>query len=118
MGTKTVNFSKKGLDKLPNDKPALYRIKTDSGTLNYVGIAKQGRISDRLSEHLGEIPGSKVQIEQFSSVNAAKEKEARVIARIGPKYNKKQRAVVSFFSPVSFSKAKGRNAVKKMTAKK
>ena len=33
------------------------------------------------------IPGSKVQIEQTSNIDYAKEKEARVIARTKPKYN-------------------------------
>ncbi len=89
MGTKKSNYTKAGVDKISNDKPALYRIKTDSGNDNYVGIAKRGRVSDRIGEHLGEIPGSTVEIEQFSSIRDAAKKEARVIKRSQPKYNKK-----------------------------
>ena len=45
MGKKTVSFNKTGLQKLPNDKPVLYRIKSGGGDLNYVGVAKRGRVS-------------------------------------------------------------------------
>jgi len=44
-------------------------------------------VQDRLSEHLGEIPGAIVKIEQFDSIKDAREKEARVIKRNQPKYN-------------------------------
>jgi hypothetical protein len=88
MGTKTVKYNKKGIDQLPNDKPVLYRIKTEAGKMNYVGIAQKGRVRDRLSEHLGQIPGAKVQIEQFSSIKEAQKKEVNVIRRTQAKYNK------------------------------
>ena len=119
MAKKTIKFNKTGANNLPNDKPVVYKVQTQSGKTNYVGIAKRGRVQARIAEHLaaGEITGSKVQIEQMSSIRDARTKEKNIIARNKPKYNN-QRAVVSFFEPVSFSKAKGRNAVKKMTAKK
>ena len=88
MGTKKVNFNKKGISSLPNDKSVLYRIETDSGNLNYTGIATRGNVQDRISDHLGNIPGSTVKIEQFSSINDARNKEANVIKRNQPKYNK------------------------------
>jgi len=88
MGTKTVKYNKKGIDQIPNDKPVLYRIKTESGQMNYVGIAQKGRVRERISEHLGEIPGAKVQIEQFSSITDAQKKEINVIKRTQAKYNK------------------------------
>ena len=87
MGKKKVNFTKVGIENLPNDKPVLYRIETKGGKLNYAGVAKRGRVQERLGEHLGEIPGARVKIEQFSSINDAKAKEARVIKRNQPKYN-------------------------------
>jgi len=68
MGTRKTNYNNSGIKNLPNDKPVLYRIKTESGKLNYVGVAQRGRVQDRLSEHLGEIPGATVEIEQFSSI--------------------------------------------------
>ena len=88
MGRKKVNYNSKGIESLPNDKPVLYRIETASGNSNYIGVAKRGRVNERLSEHLNEIPGAKVNIEQFSSIKDAKEKEQRVIKRNSPKYNK------------------------------
>jgi len=87
MPTKEVMYNKGGIGKLPNDKPVLYRIETESGNLNYVGVAKRGRVQARISEHLGKIPGSTVRIEQFRSIGDAQEKEANVIKRNQPKYN-------------------------------
>ncbi len=63
MGTKKVNYNNAGISQLPNDKPVLYRIETEGSSLNYAGIAQRGRVQDRIKEHLGEIPGSKVRIE-------------------------------------------------------
>jgi len=90
MGTKKVKFNKEGISLLPNNKPVLYRIETGQGSLNYAGIAQRGRVQDRLSEHLGEIPGGTVRIEQFGSINEARKKEANVIKRSKPKYNEQQ----------------------------
>ena len=92
MTTKTTDFSKKGIGKLPDDKPVVYKIKTEKGGNNYTGIAKRGRVQERLTEHLpggkDYIPGSKVQIEQMASVAEAKAKESRIISRSQPKHNK------------------------------
>lgn len=86
MARKT-KYNKTSIGKLPNDKPVLYRIETEAGKLNYAGIAKKGRVQDRLAEHLGEIPGAKVSIEQFNSIADARSKEQNVIKRNQPKYN-------------------------------
>ena len=88
MATKKVNYNPAGIEQLPNDKPALYRIKTEGGNLNYAGVAKRGRVNERIAEHIGEIPGATVTIEQFGSIADAKSKEANVIKRNQPKYNK------------------------------
>jgi hypothetical protein len=91
MGTKKVNYNNTGISQLPNDKPVLYRIVTEGGSLNYAGVAQRSRVQDRIKEHLGEIPGAKVRIEQFSSINEAREKEARVIKINKPKYNEQNK---------------------------
>ena len=39
MTTKTVPFNANGATKLPNNKPVVYRIKTEGNTTNYVGVA-------------------------------------------------------------------------------
>ena len=84
MAKKTVSNNKTSITKLPNDKPVVYKIKTASGKVNYVGVAKRGRVHERLKEHLSGgkdyVPGAKVQIEQFSSIAVARKKEASVIA--------------------------------------
>ena len=91
MAKKTVNNNKTSIGKLPNDKPVMYKIKTPSGKVNYVGVAKKGRVQDRLEEHLpggkDYIPGAKVQIEQVSSIAQAEKNEAAAIKTIQPKYN-------------------------------
>jgi len=91
MPKKTVNYNKTNISKLPNDKPVMYKIKTECGTVNYVGLAKKGRVQERIEEHLQRkkdyVPGAKVQIEQFGSIAEAKKNEQAAIKRIQPKYN-------------------------------
>jgi len=89
MARKTVKYSEPRIKELPNNKPAVYKILTNNNVNNYTGIAKKGRVQNRIIEHLGEIPGAKVQIEQVSSIREAEKKEANIISRIKPKYNKK-----------------------------
>ena len=92
MGKKTTNFNKSGINKLPDNKPVVYKIKTESGNTTYVGIAKRGRVQERLQEHLpggkDYIPGTKVQIEQMTSIADARKKESNIIAKSKPKHNK------------------------------
>ena len=92
MVRKTVKFNKKGIAKLPDDKPAVYRIQTVGGKTNYVGVAKRGRVKERLQEHLeggkDQVPGFRVRIEQMPSIDKAKQTEAGAISRSKPKYNK------------------------------
>jgi len=91
MARKTVDFNKSGIGRLPDDKPALYRIQTEGGKTSYAGVAKRGRVQERIAEHLlgGKeyVPGAKVQIEQMKSIEQAQATESRVIARSKPKYN-------------------------------
>lgn len=88
MSTKKVNYKKEDLENLPNDKPVVYKILSKSDENVYTGSAKRGRVNERIGEHIGIIPGSKVVIEQFSSIDEAREKEANIISRSKPKYNK------------------------------
>lgn len=89
MARKTVKLNEKGVAKLPNDKPVVYKIQTESGNTNYVGIAKRGRVQERIQEHMDadKIPGVKVQIEQMPSIEEAQKKEQNIISRTRPKYN-------------------------------
>jgi hypothetical protein len=92
MPTKTVPFNRTGIEKIPNNKPVVYKILTERGKDNYTGVAKRGRVQDRLKEHLpgGKdcVPGAKVQIEQMPSIEDAEAKEARIISRTKPPYNR------------------------------
>ncbi len=88
MATKKSKYNKTGIEKLPNNKPAVYKILTATGKPNYVGVATRGRIQERISEHIGEIPGATVQIQQTESIAEARKKEAGIIKRSKPRYNK------------------------------
>jgi hypothetical protein len=88
MSTKKVKYNKQGIGQLPDDKPVLYRIETEAGKPNYIGTAQRGRVRERLSEHLGEIPGATVRIEQFNDIRDAQKKEINVIRRARAKYNR------------------------------
>jgi hypothetical protein len=91
MAKKTVQFGGAGIEKLPDDKPVVYKILTNGGKNNYTGVAKRGRVQERLQEHLpggkDPIPGAKVQIEQMPKISEAEAKEARIISRSNPPYN-------------------------------
>jgi hypothetical protein len=88
MGTKKVKYTKQTIAQLPNDKPVLYRIETESGRPNYIGVAQRGRVQEIISEHLSKIPGATVRIEQFNDIKDAQKKEVNVIRRAQAKYNK------------------------------
>ena len=94
MAKKTVTNNKTGIDRLPDSKPVVYKIKTEGGSVNYVGVAQRGRVQERLKEHLPNgkdyVPGAKVQIEQCASIAEAKRREAAEINRTDPKHNKTQ----------------------------
>ncbi len=92
MSKKTVPLSKKGVAKLPDDKPVVYKIKTKGGKNTYTGSAKRGRVQERMTEHLkggkDYVPGAKVQIDQRGSIAEAKAQEKRIIKSDQPKHNK------------------------------
>ena len=92
MGKKTVRMNTRGIDRLPGDKPVVYKILHSGGENIYTGVAKRGNVQDRLRDHLpgkpDAVPGaSKVQIEQMSRIKEAEQKEANIISRTKPKYN-------------------------------
>jgi len=93
-GKKSGTFDKDGIEGLAKNKPVVYRIEDAKGNNIYTGVAKRGRVEDRLKEHLpGEKDqvrgGAKVRIEQKASIDEALKSEARIIRRQQPPQNKK-----------------------------
>jgi len=89
------SFNKMNVKKIPEDKPILYRFKSEKNKELYIGVAKKSRTQERLSEHLtkkGEkIPGAKkFQVLQFSNIKKAKVAEKKLIKKLNPKYNKEE----------------------------
>jgi predicted GIY-YIG superfamily endonuclease len=93
VGKKSGSFDKSGIEGLAKDKPVVYKIENTQGKNLYTGIAKRGRVEERLKEHLPGGPdpvrgGTKVRIEQKSSIDQARKSEARIIKNEQPPQNK------------------------------
>jgi predicted GIY-YIG superfamily endonuclease len=91
---KSADFNKDGIESLAKDKPVVYKILNDNGDNLYTGVAKRGRVEERLKEHLPSGPnplrgGKKVVIDQKSSIDEALKTEARIIKRSQPPQNRK-----------------------------
>ncbi len=94
MGKKSGSFNEKGIEELAKDKPVVYKIEDDKGNNLYTGVAKRGRVEERIKEHLpgGVDPvrgGAKVRIQQKPSIADAEKAEARIIKQQQPPQNKK-----------------------------
>ncbi len=93
-GKKSGSFDEKGIEGLAKDKPVVYNIENKNGKTLYTGVAKRGRVEDRLKEHLSGGPdpirgGAKVKIQQKASIADAEKSEARAIKKNQPPQNKK-----------------------------
>ncbi len=90
--SRKTGLSKTHVKKVPNDKPAVYKIKDSKGRNIYTGIAQRGRLQDRLAEHMLKGPDSVPGAKSFSykpkrSIESAKAEEARIIKKEKPKCN-------------------------------
>jgi len=93
-GKKSGSFDKEGIEGLAKDKPVVYTIEDNKGNNLYTGIAKRGRVEERLKEHLPGAAdpirgGTKVKIQQKSRIADAEKSEARIIKNQQPPQNKK-----------------------------
>lgn len=91
---KSGAFNQNGIESMAKNKPVVYKILDDKGTNLYTGVAKRGRVEERLKEHLpgGLDPvkgGKKVVINQKSSIDEALKSEARIIKQSQPPQNKR-----------------------------
>lgn len=85
-------LNKSQISKVPDDKPAVYELLDQSGTNVYTGIAKRGRVQDRLEEHLpsgqDSVAGaSRFRVKQKPSVEQARQEEKQIIKKEKPKGN-------------------------------
>lgn len=86
-------FSKRQIGNVPDDKPSVYELLNRRGDNIYTGIAKRGRVQDRLEEHLpgnkDSVPGvAGFRIKQTPSIDQARRQEKRIIKQDQPKHNK------------------------------
>lgn len=86
--SKTQRITKGNLDKVPGNKPGVYRIKNAKGDVLYVGMAKGGRLDDRIAEHKGEFKGgTQFQFKTTSSKESAERLERQEIKKYNPPSN-------------------------------
>lgn len=93
---KSGSFTQEGIESLSKDKPVVYKIENSKGKNIYTGVAKRGRVEERLKEHLPGGPdpvrgGVKVKIIQKNSIDDALKSEARIIRQQQPPQNKKDK---------------------------
>ncbi len=93
-GKKSGSFNEQGIEGLAKNKPVVYNIEGKKGNTLYTGVAKRGRVEERIKEHLPDGPdpvrgGAKVKIQQKTSIAEAEKAEAKAIKRNQPSQNKK-----------------------------
>ncbi len=87
----TRTITQKNLEKVPGNKPGVYRIKNADGDILYIGKAKGGRLDDRIAEHKGRFQGgTRFQYRTTHSKEAAESLERREIKEHIPPRNKKK----------------------------
>ena len=81
-------ITKANVEKVPGNKPGVYRIKNAEGDVLYIGMAKGGRLDDRIAEHKGEFKrGTRFQYRTTSSKKAAGRLEREEIKKFDPPSN-------------------------------
>jgi len=94
--TNAKKFNKSSIKNIPENKPVVYRLLNNSNKELYTGIAKRNRPQDRLLEHLNikkeKISGAtKIKIAQVPNLESAKKLEQRLIKKLQPKFNIKDK---------------------------
>jgi len=87
--TKSKTITKGNLENVPANKPGVYRIKNTQDDILYIGIAKRGRLPERIYEHKGEFKGgTRFQYKVTKTKEAAEHLERREIRDYHPPKNK------------------------------
>lgn len=94
--TRTQRFTKTNIQKVPEDKAIVYKIKNATGKNLYTGIAGRGRGQDRLLEHKElkreAVPGgTRFQIVQVKDKPRAEQIEKQIIKKEQPKFNEQEK---------------------------
>ena len=94
--SRTKKFTKTNINKMPENKAIIYKIKNPAGKNLYTGIAGRGRGQDRLEEHKDlkreKIPGgTRFQFAQAKTKDRAEKIEKQIIKKEQPKYNEQNK---------------------------
>jgi len=89
---RTQKFTKSNIERIPEDKAIVYKIKNSMGENLYTGIAGRGRGQDRLLEHKelrreAILGGTRFQIAQTKTKDRAEQIEKQIIKKEQPKFN-------------------------------
>lgn len=93
---RTQKFTKTNIQKVPENKSVVYKIKNIRGDNLYTGIAGRGRAQNRLLEHKQLkreiIPGgTKFQFTQAKNKERAEQIEKQIIRKEQPKFNEQNK---------------------------
>ncbi len=89
-------FTKENVEKVPQAKAVIYKVKDSGGQNLYTGIASRGRGQERLLEHRTvkseKIPGgTRFQYAQVKNKDRARTAEEQIIRKEQPKFNKQSK---------------------------
>ena len=89
--SKTMRITQANIEKIPGDKPGVYRIKNADGDVLYVGKAKRSRLDDRIAEYKGKFDGgTQFQYRTTARKEAAERFECKEIKKFDPPSNQAQ----------------------------
>lgn len=93
---RTQKFTKINIEKVPEDKAIVYKIKNSAGKNLYTGIAGRNRAQDRLWEHkklkIEKISGgTRFQFVQVKNKDRAEQIEKQIIKKEQPKFNEQNK---------------------------
>ncbi len=107
-----VGYTASAVSQLPDNKPALYAIQTANGRIDYIGLATQGHVRERIRQHMsgksGRISGAKVTLLQFDTIEEARNAEAITIQEFSPRHNRRRADNGPMSEPVKESCVRGR----------
>ncbi len=90
--TNSKSITKANIEKIPGNKPGIYRIKNSANKTLYVGMAKGGRLDKRIAEHKGEFKGgTQFQYKVVTSKAGAGRMEKEEIKNQKPVFNDKHK---------------------------